>query len=42
MASARRLAAQAAGSDTVHPTTGDTFTMTYAIGGAPYIQSGHF
>ena len=30
------------GSGTVHPTTGDTFTVSYTIGGASFTQSGHF
>jgi hypothetical protein len=33
---------QTNGSGTVHPTTGDTFTVTYTTGGASFTQSGHF
>jgi xyloglucan-specific exo-beta-1,4-glucanase len=36
------FAAQASGSGTVHPTAGDTFTVTYTTGGANFTQSGHF
>jgi hypothetical protein len=38
----RTFAAQASGSGTVHPTTGDTYTVTYTTGGVSYTQSGHF
>lgn len=34
--------AQASGTGTAHPTTGDTFTITYTTGGANFTQSGHF
>jgi hypothetical protein len=36
------FAAQASGSGTVHPTSGDTFTVTYTTGGASFTQTGHF
>ena len=38
----RLFAAQAGGSGTVHPTAGDTFTVTYTIGGVSFTQTGHF
>jgi hypothetical protein len=34
--------AQMGGTGTAHPTTGDTFTMTYTTGGQTFTQSGHF
>jgi hypothetical protein len=34
--------AQMGGNGTLHPTTGDTFTVTYTTGGASFTQSGHF
>jgi cellulose 1,4-beta-cellobiosidase len=34
--------AQMGGSGTAHPTTGDTFTLTYTTGGQTFTQSGHF
>lgn len=34
--------AQANGNGTVHPVSGDTFTMTYTTGGATFTQSGQF
>jgi len=34
--------AQMGGTGTVHPTTGDTFTVTYTTGGQTFTQSGHF
>ena len=34
--------AQMGGSGTAHPTTGDTFTLTYTAGGQTFTQSGHF
>jgi len=34
--------AQAAGNGTVHPTSGDTFTVNYVTGGATFSQTGHF
>jgi len=36
------FAAQASGNGTVHPTSGDTFTVTYTTGGASFTQTGHF
>jgi hypothetical protein len=36
------FAAQTSGGGTVHPTAGDTFTITYTIGGASFTQTGHF
>jgi hypothetical protein len=36
------FAAQAGGNGTVHPTTGDMFSVTYTTGGATFTQSGHF
>jgi hypothetical protein len=36
------FAAQAGGSGTVHPTAGDTFTVTYTTGGQSFTQTGHF
>jgi GH35 family endo-1,4-beta-xylanase len=38
----RVFAAQSSGSGTAHPTTGDTFDVTYTIGGQTFTQSGHF
>ena len=37
-----KFAAQTSGSGTAHPTTGDTFTVTYTTGGASFTQTGHF
>jgi hypothetical protein len=34
--------AQMGGNGTLHPTSGDTFTVTYTTGGATFTQSGHF
>ncbi|HEV3036594.1 MAG TPA: xyloglucanase [Candidatus Angelobacter sp.] len=34
--------AQAGGTGTVHPSAGDTFTVTYTTGGSTFTQSGHF
>jgi len=36
------FAAQSGGSGTVHPTSGDTFTVTATAGGASTTLSGHF
>jgi pectate lyase len=33
---------QTSGTGTGHPTSGDTFTITYTTGGASFTQSGHF
>jgi hypothetical protein len=38
----RLFAAQTSGSGTAHPTTGDTFTVTYTTGGSSFTQSGSF
>jgi hypothetical protein len=38
----RLFAAQTSGSGTVHATAGDTFTVTYTVGGTNFTQSGHF
>jgi hypothetical protein len=36
------FAAQSSGSGTAHPTSGDTFTVSYTTGGASFSQTGHF
>ena len=36
------FAAQSSGTGTVHPTAGDTFTVTYTTGGQNFTQTGHF
>ena len=36
------FAGQANGTGKVHPTTGDTYTVTYTMGGKAYSQTGHF
>lgn len=36
------FAAQASGTGTAHPTSGDTFTVSYTTGGASFTQTGHF
>jgi phosphoheptose isomerase len=38
----RLFAAQFSGSGTIHPTTGDTYTVTYTTGGVSFTQTGHF
>jgi hypothetical protein len=38
----RLFAAQMSGTGTVHPMAGDTFTVTYTVGGVTFTQSGHF
>ena len=38
----RQFVAQASGNGTAHPTSGDTYTVTYTTGGAQYTQSGTF
>ena len=38
----RQFVAQASGNGTSHPTSGDTYTVTYTTGGAQYTQSGTF
>src|SRR5262249_32435251 len=40
--SSRTFAAQSSGTGTVHPTSGDTFTVTYTTGGVTFTQTGHF
>jgi hypothetical protein len=34
--------AQMGGTGTLHPTSGDVFTVTYTTGGSSFTQSGHF
>jgi len=36
------FAAQSSGTGTAHPTTGDTWTVTYTTGGQNFSQTGHF
>jgi hypothetical protein len=36
------FAAQSSGTGTLHPTAGDTFTVTYTTGGVTTTQTGHF
>jgi hypothetical protein len=36
------FAAQTSGTGTAHPTTGDTWTVTYTTGGQNFSQTGHF
>ena len=36
------FAVQASGGGTVHPTAGDTYTVTYTTGGVSFTQTGHF
>jgi hypothetical protein len=38
----RTFAAQMSGTGTIHPTSGDTYTVTYTTGGVTYTQTGHF
>jgi endo-1,4-beta-xylanase len=38
----RTFAAQMSGAGTVHPTSGDTYTVTYTIGGVNFTQTGTF
>ena len=38
----RTFAAQTSGQGTVHPTAGDTFTVTYTTGGVTFTQTGHY
>lgn len=38
----RTFAAQFSGTGTAHPTTGDTYTVTYTSGGTQYTQTGTF
>ena len=38
----RTFAAQMNGTGTLHPTAGDTYTVTYITGGVSFTQTGHF
>jgi hypothetical protein len=38
----RLFAAQMGGSGTIHPTSGDTYTVTYTTGGVSFTQTGNF
>src|SRR5215813_12462431 len=38
----RTFAAQMSGTGTIHPTGGDTYTVTYITGGVSFTQTGHF
>lgn len=38
----KKFAAQSGGNGTLHVTTGDTYTVTYTVGGTVYTQTGHF
>ncbi len=38
----RLFAAQMSGTGTAHPTSGDTYTVTYTTGGQNFTQTGHF
>jgi hypothetical protein len=38
----RIFAAQTSGTGTVHPTSGDTYTVTYTTGGVTFTQTGTF
>jgi endo-1,4-beta-xylanase len=38
----RTFAAQTSGSGTIHPTSGDTYTVTYTTGGVSFTQTGNF
>jgi hypothetical protein len=38
----RTFAAQTSGAGTTHPTSGDTYTVTYTTGGVSFTQTGHF
>jgi hypothetical protein len=38
----RLFAAQMTGGGTIHPTAGDTYTVTYTTGGVSFTQTGHF
>jgi cellulose 1,4-beta-cellobiosidase len=41
-ATSRTFAVQTQGTGTVHPTTGDTYTVTYTTGGVSHTQNGTF
>jgi hypothetical protein len=38
----RLFAAQMTGSGTIHPTSGDTYTVTYTTGGVSFTRTGNF
>jgi hypothetical protein len=38
----RLFSAQMSGTGMVHPTSGDTYTVTYTTGGVSYTQTGQF
>jgi endo-1,4-beta-xylanase len=38
----RTFAAQMSGAGTIHPTSGDTYTVTYTVGGVSFTQAGQF
>jgi hypothetical protein len=38
----RTFAAQMSGMGTIHPTTGDIYTVTYTTGGVTFTQTGQF
>jgi len=42
MGTNRTFAAQTSGAGTIHPTSGDTYTVTYTTGGVSFTQTGHF
>jgi len=42
MGADRTFAAQTSGAGTIHPTSGDTYTVTYTTGGVSFTQTGHF
>src|SRR5215475_8236470 len=42
MGTNRIFAAQMSGTGTVHPTSGDPYTVTYTTGGVSFTQTGHF
>src|SRR5262249_26643121 len=42
MGANRTFAAQTSGSGTIHPMSGDTYTVTYTTGGVSFTQTGHF
>src|SRR5262245_53794625 len=42
MGTNRTFAAQTNGAGTIHPTSGDTYTVSYTTGGVSFTQTGHF
>jgi hypothetical protein len=42
MGTNRTFAAQTSGAGMIHPTSGDTYTVTYTTGGVSFTQTGHF